>query len=92
MGDGVVAASLMMITPVPANTSANVPRNSATHFFIAARLGFQSAAVNWRNSAANYFGQPIVFPFVARHGHQLRTAKRHDLAAAVHWAAVTNTV
>lgn len=27
-----------------------MPRNSAIHFFIAARLEFQSAAVNWRNS------------------------------------------
>jgi hypothetical protein len=28
------SVSLMMIAPVPANTSANVPINSAPHFFI----------------------------------------------------------
>jgi hypothetical protein len=28
---------LMMIAPVPANTSANVPINSAPHFFIMSR-------------------------------------------------------
>src|SRR6266545_214951 len=43
----------MMIAPAPANTSANVPRDSAMHFFIAARLG-QDEATNKSASAQTW--------------------------------------
>src|SRR5262249_6011269 len=69
VGDGAVLTSLITIAPVPAKTRANVPKNSATNFFIATLQESGAIPMNPACMLVEKFGSRRPRNAARRNGH-----------------------